>query len=309
MTIKATVIEASRTPAGIIGWTFVLEYPAFMHQDFMAHREFSRNASSTRAIPINKMLDSIRKDIAMPLHWGANQGGMVADIEVTGSKRRLGRFFWKLSAHTAMVFAGVFRNIGLHKQVSNMILWPYMHFRTIMTTTNLDNFDKLRRHRDARPEMIELAKAIRNAAKKHLESGLVNDIGEGEWHLPFVTSNERDYLSIEDQLKVSVARCARGSYNPFGEERLSTAEEDQSLYEKLIISQPLHASPTEHQFKPDFKTIIQVRQPGKRVFVNKEVWNSPELHGNLKGVIQHRKLLAGEFTDTNGYECLNGEES
>ena len=34
--------------------TFVLRYPRFIHGEVMTHRSFSRNAASSRAIPVRK---------------------------------------------------------------------------------------------------------------------------------------------------------------------------------------------------------------------------------------------------------------
>ena len=50
--IKATIIADSvsaYTNQRIT--TFELEYPRFIHSEFMAHRQFSRNSASSRAIP------------------------------------------------------------------------------------------------------------------------------------------------------------------------------------------------------------------------------------------------------------------
>ena len=37
--------------------TFELVYPRFIHSELMTHRLFSRNAMSSRAVPIQKMID------------------------------------------------------------------------------------------------------------------------------------------------------------------------------------------------------------------------------------------------------------
>ena len=52
--ISAEVIQASVGPNGIPIHTLRLVYPRFIHSEFMTHRLFSRNAASSRAIPINQ---------------------------------------------------------------------------------------------------------------------------------------------------------------------------------------------------------------------------------------------------------------
>ena len=49
--------------------TFVLRYPRAIHGEFMTHRVFGRNASSSRAIPMGKMHQSIIDDPALPEKW------------------------------------------------------------------------------------------------------------------------------------------------------------------------------------------------------------------------------------------------
>ena len=56
---------------------------------------------------------------------------------------------------------------------------------------------------------------------------------------------------------------------------------DLGLYERLVGSQPLHASPTEHQATPD--ELID------------DMWLNEDLHGNFSGWIQFRKSIPGEF--------------
>lgn len=41
--------------------SFLLTYPRFIHSEFMTHRMFSRNAASSRAIPLKKMIEVIPK--------------------------------------------------------------------------------------------------------------------------------------------------------------------------------------------------------------------------------------------------------
>ena len=85
MTIKATVIADSINLRGERITTFELEYPRFIHAEFMTHRLFSRNAASSRAIPVDRLLNLIKEDTAMPVHWGKNQSGMSAREECSDS--------------------------------------------------------------------------------------------------------------------------------------------------------------------------------------------------------------------------------
>ena len=47
-------------------YTFVLRYPRMIHSEFMTHRMFSRNASSSRAIPVNKVIEQVDSKPVVP---------------------------------------------------------------------------------------------------------------------------------------------------------------------------------------------------------------------------------------------------
>ena len=97
-------------------------------------------------------------------------------------------------------------------------------------------------------------------------------------------------MSLADAQKVSIARCARVSYLTF-EGKKSNMDDDARLAEKLLASTPLHASPAEHQATPD-KQEFWPYSDGQG---GRHVWEKPQLHGNFRGWIQHRKQLADEF--------------
>ena len=124
--------------------TLQLKYPRFIHAEFMTHRVFSRSASSSRAIPISKIISQVWNDPAMPVYWGANVSGMQANEELTGWKLSAAKFIWKTSAKVACIFAYGFDKIGLHKQIGNRILEPWQYINVIVTSTEWDNFFDLR---------------------------------------------------------------------------------------------------------------------------------------------------------------------
>lgn len=95
MTCKVRIIEDSLNPYnGTRLTTLQLKYPRFIHSEVMTHRMFSRNASSSRAIPVSKILKDVWKDPATPIHWGSNQPGMKARTELTGFKKWLAIKTW-----------------------------------------------------------------------------------------------------------------------------------------------------------------------------------------------------------------------
>jgi thymidylate synthase ThyX len=300
MTITAEIICDSVSPQGHRLTTMRLRYPKWIHSEFMTHRVFSRNASSSRAIPTAKYLEEVRSDElrAAPVWWGRNQAGMQAAEELSDEKihpdmlspRKEAQKWWKIAALGSAAIAEDLLNIGAHKQIVNRILEPFVHINVVVTATEWDNFFALRLHKDAQPEMralaLEMSKAMAISTPRELKPG--------EWHLPFVDQTEdvfvlQDFAHVQEMaIKVSVARCARVSYMSHDTGKRSTVEEDLKLYDRLKASG--HWSPFEHQATPD-----EWRQGWSDALGrHPDHWAKPRQHGNFHGWVQHRKMLPGE---------------
>lgn len=278
--IKAEVIADSESIEDVRITTFELEYPRFIHSEFMTHRALSRNASSSRAVPVAKRLRQVLFSPARPVHWGANQPGMQADSELGPIKRWVVKSLFLGSRYPVCLFAWIMDKLGSHKQVINRILEPWSTIKVVATATDWDNFFWLRCHKDADPTF----KALADLMKAKMEESKPQHKAFDEWHLPYVSDSEVEELPIETAKLVSAARCARVSYKAFDGQR-STPEQDLRLAEKLIgrPGEPVHASPFEHQAMPD-----SVAEHSGSIYDNEH------LHGNLFGWIQHRKMIPGE---------------
>lgn len=235
------ILKSKNASTGDILTTVALRYWRPIHAELMTHRAFSRNAGSSRAIPVKTMLAQVWNDPAGPIHWGANQSGMQAGSELQGWRKKAAQFLWRTAGKAACVFAWTFMKVGLHKQVANRLLEPWQYINVLVSATDWDNFFNLRCHPDAQPEMQELACAIRDAIED--EPAMI--LTAGQWHLPYIDMEEAQTLSLQEQKEVSAARCARVSYAPF--DGNAAIEKERSRYALLVGSKPIHASPTEHQ--------------------------------------------------------------
>lgn len=278
--ISAKIIADSISPLGRRLTTLQLRYPRFVHAEFMTHRVFSRNASSSRAIPVKKMIEDIRLLPAMPIHWGSNKPGMQAGDELTGQELEDVKSLWWSAMDKAIHHAELLMDAGLHKQIANRILEPWAHINTLVTATEYENFFELRCHKDAQPEIRVLAECMRDIMHENKPVLLQ----PGEWHLPYVTERELEKFGLEVGLKLSVARCARVSYLT-QEGNHPTVEADLALYDRLVGGVPLHASPAEHQATPDCQFETETH-PYVR-------YECPEQHGNFVGWRQYRRTLEG----------------
>ncbi len=304
MTITATRICDSMSNQGIRLTTLQLRYPRFIHAELMTHRVFSRNASSSRAVPVAKLIEDIKRDTAMPIHWGKNQPGMQADEEHDAPiivQDSISSFSytreeaWRRARNKAISAAEDFNAAGYHKQIVNRLLEPFSHINVVVTATEWKNFFDLRRHKDAQPEIKALADAIWDEMYGPGWFEKYKIVKRDEWHLPYITEEEEADPMIKDPgctylgdlRKCSVARCARVSYMTY-EMKKPSLEEDLKLYERLVGSNPKHMSPTEHQATPDnwARGISSAK-----TFGGDYEWASPIYHGNFRGWKQFRKLI------------------
>lgn len=269
MTIEAKIIcDSQAFTAGARLTTFVLKYPRFIHAEFMTHRMFSRNASSSRAIPVEKMIAAIEQDPAMPVYWGKNQKGMQADQELTSAQIEAVKSEWLFARNNALNTARTMLALGLHKQITNRVLEPWQHITVVCSATTYKNFFKLRCHPDAQPEIAELARKMRdlyNSAEPK----------ETKFHLPFITEEELLEYDVETLMKCSVARCARVSYlNHDGTK--PDVQKDIILHDRLCANDPGHFSPFEH--------VAEAYPYADRKKFNK----------NFEGWVQYRSLFKHE---------------
>jgi thymidylate synthase ThyX len=276
--IDAKIVADSVAPSGIRLTTFVLTYPRFIHSEFMTHRVFSRNASSSRAIPVKKSIQMVRDNPAIPLAFTKNQKGMQGGEALEQEAHDQAVAVWLGARDHAVEMAHALADLEVHKQYANRILEPWAHITVVVTSTEWDNFFALRCHEMAQPEIHALADMMYGQYFLNNPMKMIS----GAYHLPFIS--EQDILDTAAEnpepstgwailIKRSVARCARVSYlNHDG--TASTLEQDLQLYERLVGNAPIHASPAEHQ-------AMAIGDPSVR-------------SGNFRGWIQYRKTLKGE---------------
>lgn len=299
---QAKIIAHSISPRGKEILTWELSYPRFIHGEVMTHKMLSKNAASSRAIPIQKMIGMVRENPAMPVHWGKNQSGMQANEELDELSTSLAKMNWEEASMSAADYATHLAEIGVHKQIVNRILEPFQWMKTVMTGTEWANFYWLRNHPDAQPEFQHLAKMMWEEQQGSVPVAL----DPGEWHLPyynkgFWTKDSPD--SLEDAMAISMSCCAQVSYRVLDD----TLEKAKRVVERLNLEgkngEPVHASPSEHQATPIKETVEHgVYEEMVNVQGYVDTWEDGVtayhkelgfMSGNLAGWIQKRQLIKG----------------
>ncbi len=238
---QAEIIADSHNLTGDRLTTFVLTYHRMIHSEFMTHRMLSKNSSSSRAIPVEKMIKLVESQEVYPLHWGKNQKGMSAQIEVTEAEMQAAAVVWKEARLDAIHHARRLIDIGIHKQVVNRLLEPFSTITVICSGTEYQNFFEQRCHPDAQPEIQALA----NKMKSAYDASQPQQLAQGQWHLPLIKAEDIDEVSdIHELIKVAVGRCARVSY--LNHDGVRNLADDVKLHDRLLASKPAHLSPFEH---------------------------------------------------------------
>jgi thymidylate synthase ThyX len=310
--INAKILLDSVNPTGNRITSWILTYPRFFHSEVMTHRAFSRNAASSRAIPVKRMIDDIRQNCAMPIFWGKNQAGMQAKEELddivkrreivvspvgngldpyklTVTDKHAAKHEWLAARDSAIKHAEKMLELGVHKQIANRILEPFMHMTVIITGTEFENFYALRAHPDAQPEFQDLGYKMLDI----YQLSEPKKLKAGEWHIPFgdnvndqrlvdcdafaketegmalgLGGGYKDYISLF-KIKIATARCARVSYLNF--EGKDDYNKDIELHD--ILAKSGHWSPFEHSAM---------------------ALSTSEYSGNFKGWKQYRKTFNEE---------------
>ena len=304
--ISAEIIADSISAEGKRITTFVLEFHRFILPEFNTHRLFSRNAASSRAIPVSKMIEHMMYNSAEPVHWGRNQSGMQAKEELEQPLKIRVQQTWAEAKFNAIDASNKMHNEGAHKQIVNRILEPFQMIRVVCTATEYDNFFYLRYHADAQPEISQLAECMWLAREHSVPEVLQPE----EWHVPFVNTSrdaagkryywnfisetEKVEISLEDALKVSASCCAQVSYR-----KLDTSlEKALDIYNKLVTMKPVHASPFEHCATP--MQVRDLQNDKVNLPMASATWEKGITHTDIKGImwsgnfcgwIQYRQLI------------------
>ena len=310
--ITAKVVCDSISEQGIRLTTFEIEYPRIVMSEFNTHRSVSKNSSSSRAIPVSKMLEHTNNINLKPIYFGSKKSGMQAGDELDGNDLINAKLFWEAALFDAVTWATELDELGVAKEVTNRLVEPFQLVKVVCTATDWENFFNLRLHPDSDPNICMLAYKMYQA----LQESEPVELKAGEWHLPFVDKlldenlNLISYgvshedvtygtmhkpVTLEQAIKLSAASCASVSYRTEG----MTLEKADKIFDMLIKAEVVHSSPLEHcatPVKPKFNELGKVRVNCSEP----QSWEEGITHmnkqgelcsGNLRGFIQYRHLL------------------
>ena len=279
--------------------TFEVEFHRFILPELNTHRVFSRNYQSSRAVPVKSLIEQVRDNPAIPVHWGKNQPGMVADKELSGLDLDSAMSRWNGAAEDAAYHADLLNKDGAHKQIVNRLLEPFMWTRGVITATEdgFNSFFKLRCHPAAQPEIQALAYLMKDA----FDASTPIELKPGEWHLPYIEWNVDcdgqyftgdDITTLEEAIKVSTSCVAQVSYRKLDD----SVEKARKIYDMLNLpakglfsKNPPHFSPAEH--------CAMALADDIAIDMFSDGYSESDIGGNFQsaGFYQYRKMLERGF--------------
>lgn len=270
--------------------TFEVSFPRWVLAEFNTHRQLSRNSASSRAIPIKSNIENILNDTAIPVHWGLNQAGMVADNAADESTAAKAKEIWLNARDSAIEYANQLSELGIHKQIANRLIENFTYQKVIVTATEWSNFFWLRNHKDAQPEIKALAEKMWEA----YTNSTPTVIEAGEWHVPYFENGiwtPDSTTSLEDALKISASCCAQVSYR----KQDDSLEKAIRVFEMLNLDSEdddvrMHSSPIEHQGTP----IDVTNASAVSAYISHVDSRLNFCSGNFKDFIQYRKMFKNE---------------
>ncbi len=295
--------------------TLELTLPRIVLAELNTHRILSKSSASSRAIPVAKQVKRLQEDPFVPVYWGKNEKGMQANEELDSEAIAEAERIWSLARQSSIASSLGLAEVGVHKQITNRLLEPFMWHTVVLTGTDWSNFFHLRVDKDAQPEFRWAAKMVLEAR----EASAPRSLGSWEWHLPYM--RDEDFvdqpadevspvnwrLTKTELAMVSVGRSARVSY--LTQDGRRAVREDIALARDRLLASG-HMAPWEHAARP-------MSEYERRLFARMELVPVGEIGhvtrweetgketfflGNVNGWVQARKLIPGE-SDIKGFRA------
>ena len=232
--INAEIVADSVNVQGDRLTSVLVTMPRIILSEMNTHRMLSKNTSSSRAIPFNKMVETIKNDPFIPIAWQKEHKGMQGSEYHVDRKHENAVYEWLKARDYAVKQASMMNNDGITKQLCNRLLEPFMWTTMLITGSRegWNNFFNLRcpsyeipnwnttfnswkdvceevpmdletpylgkaqfNKGQAEIHMMALAEAIYDAYNESTPKQLES----GQWHIPF--ENKMDIPS-EDYIKI-----------------------------------------------------------------------------------------------------------
>jgi hypothetical protein len=176
--INAQIVAHSKNEQGDELISVLATFPRIILAEVNTHRMLSKNTSSSRAIPFNKMVETIQNDPFIPIAWQKEHKGMQGSEYFENTM--LQQALWLEARNSAVDLADRLNSgCGVTKQLCNRLLEPFMWTTMLITgpKSGWDNFFNLRcpQYEYITKEDITYFKSKKDWTKKFYESKVVSN--------------------------------------------------------------------------------------------------------------------------------------
>ena len=149
--ISAQVVADSLSPQGDRLTSLLITFPRIILSELLTHRMLSKNTSSSRAIPFNKMVEAVQKDPFIPIARQKEHKGMQGTEYITDPLEiQFATSNWLTARKDAIRWAEALNGNNSYssvtKQLCNRLLEPFMWTTMLITGSKegWQNFFNLR---------------------------------------------------------------------------------------------------------------------------------------------------------------------
>ena len=186
--IKAEIVGHSLSPQGDELISVLCTFPRIILAEVNTHRMLSKNTSSSRAIPFNKMVEAIQENPFIPIAWQKEHKGMQGSEYITEKVFiREAESNWLLARDKAIESAQYLnKTCQVTKQLCNRLLEPFMWTTMLITGSKegWDNFFNLR------CPQYKIHQGTYKSKKEALQHGLSNGELKNWSDLDWLQNNE-----------------------------------------------------------------------------------------------------------------------
>lgn len=217
MSFNVRIVGDSISPWGKRITSALVTFPRIILAEFNTHRALSRNSASSRAIPFERMIESVMTNPFIPLRWMKEHKGMQGTeyFEPDSIEASDLHDHWLEARDLAVNKAKSLSRRGLTKQICNRLLEPYMWHTCMVTATEWENFFALRAHPAAEIHMQKIAEMMLEA----MNYSTPKKVQPGDWHIPFEYEISDQFGDEIEDLPIVLKEGAFGLIGPFAQIR------------------------------------------------------------------------------------------
>lgn len=230
--IAAQIIADSKNEFGNRLTTMVVTFPRYILAEFNTHRMLSKNSASSRAIPFEKMLKSVKENPFIPMAWQKNHPGMQGTEYCTEREHEVLNNSWILTSQKVIEqveYMAKYANPT--KQMINRPLEAYMYHTCIVSGTEWENFFALRCPNYVR---IHGKGETSYRSRKDYSESIQDQFEEGAIH----TMKDVDWLRLNrgmaDIHMMALAEAMWNAYNESIPKNLKAGEWHIPYFEKIL---------------------------------------------------------------------------